>query len=259
MRDESLKLAGLELRVTPLDARAVVELVASDRRPNLLLNHNLHSAYLYYKDREFRKLYDRASCVLIDGFPIWILARMRRPWGVRSGTRIGSTDWIELLLIRDPSMSVVAVGGSRSTASRMAQMANEQCANLKWDGYDGFEFRPVASDQQELDAALAAADLVLVGMGMPLQERWIASRMGSAPHGQTLANIGGALDYFVGAQSLSPRWMGRIGLEWLYRLVHSPKRLGHRYLVEPFLLLGLVVRGRCDRFGKKQGMNAPTL
>ena len=78
-------------------------------------------------------------------------------------------------------------------------------------------------------------------MGMPLQEAWIVAAL---PFLKTnLVFAGGAmLEYLTGEQKAAPRWLGPIGMEWLYRLACRPKSLYYRYLIEPFTLLPLIIR-----------------
>ena len=79
-------------------------------------------------------------------------------------------------------------------------------------------------------------DILLVGMGMPLQERWLVEHLDQLDVGFA-TQAGSTLDYYAGAQARPPRWMSRIGLFWLYRLLNDPRRLWRRYLVEPWSLL----------------------
>lgn len=68
-------------------------------------------------------------------------------------------------------------------------------------------------------------------------------------------SVGAAFDYEADEQAAAPRWMGRMGIEWLFRLVHDPKRLARRYLIEPWSLSGLILKDiwtaiRAGRFGR---------
>jgi hypothetical protein len=65
---------------------------------------------------------------------------------------------------------------------------------------------------------------------------------------------GACFDYIAGEIQTPPRWMGRIGLEWLYRLMSEPRRLGHRYLVEPWSLLPLMIKDIQLRFLQRHRM-----
>ncbi|HEY0053078.1 MAG TPA: WecB/TagA/CpsF family glycosyltransferase, partial [Caulobacteraceae bacterium] len=80
-------------------------------------------------------------------------------------------------------------------------------------------------------------DVLMVGMGMPRQELWILDHFEALPDCVILP-VGAAFDYEAGVQAAAPRWMGRLGLEWLFRLAHDPKRLFVRYCVEPWTLVG---------------------
>jgi N-acetylglucosaminyldiphosphoundecaprenol N-acetyl-beta-D-mannosaminyltransferase len=73
-------------------------------------------------------------------------------------------------------------------------------------------------------------------MGMPRQEAWIRANRYRIGRGVFFA-VGAAFDYEAGAQVAAPRWTGRVGLEWLFRLASQPRRLAYRYLVEPWSLI----------------------
>lgn len=208
----------------------------------LLANLNLHGAYLAYGDEAFRSFTRAGDLVLIDGWPILQLARAgssdRRR--LTYDTRIGSSDWLEHLIDLDPDITVVAVGGTPTSSRGMADYASERASRLRWVSFDGYSLdlqRAVRVDETgTIDDWLPRADLVLVGMGMPNQERWALDRLAQFSDTAVVANVGGCFDYFSGHQSLAPRWMGRLGLEWLHRLAHSPRRLAGRYLWEPMKL-----------------------
>ena len=118
------------------------------------------------------------------------------------------------------------------------------------DGY--FDASPGSPDNAKALADIAAfePDIIFVGMGMPRQERWIQDNRAAITRG-VIFSVGAAFDYEAGVQKAAPRWTGRVGLEWLYRLASQPVRLAHRYLVEPWFLVpsaltdvGLALSGR---------------
>jgi N-acetylglucosaminyldiphosphoundecaprenol N-acetyl-beta-D-mannosaminyltransferase len=79
-------------------------------------------------------------------------------------------------------------------------------------------------------------DILFVGMGMPKQEQWVIENWEHLPN-CLITNSGALMDYFAGKIRTPPRWLGPLGLEWLYRLISEPKRLSYRYLIEPWQLL----------------------
>jgi N-acetylglucosaminyldiphosphoundecaprenol N-acetyl-beta-D-mannosaminyltransferase len=79
--------------------------------------------------------------------------------------------------------------------------------------------------------------VLLVGMGMPRQEAWLRANLDALDCGVALP-MGAAFDYEAGAIPTPPRWMGQVGMEWLFRLIAEPRRLSSRYLIEPWSLIG---------------------
>ena len=76
----------------------------------------------------------------------------------------------------------------------------------------------------------ARPDVLLVAKGVPLQEKWIAAHRDALPCGAILA-VGGLFDFVSGRIPRAPRWMRRLGIEWVYRLRQEPMRLFKRYII----------------------------
>ena len=255
-----MRLPFLDVSVNPMEADEVVELVQGFDAPDhpfFIANHNLHSVYIFWSNDSFRSAYDRASVVLIDGWPILAWARwFGKARQLSSRHRIGSTDWVlKMLETSSRPLRVVAVGGSPASAAGAAEFVNRQFPRHDWRGFDGYNFdcQNIHSSSASLEMSISEADIVLVGMGMPRQEAWILDNW-NLLSGSIVANVGGCFDYFSGEQKLAPRWLGAVGMEWAYRLARSPGRLAHRYLVEPFLLLGLLVRREVDKDTERSGL-----
>jgi N-acetylglucosaminyldiphosphoundecaprenol N-acetyl-beta-D-mannosaminyltransferase len=88
----------------------------------------------------------------------------------------------------------------------------------------------LATDRAAEIINAAKPDYVWVGIGCPKQEQWMAA-MRSRLNASILVGVGAAFDFHSGKVSQAPRWMMRSGLEWMYRLVHEPRRLWRRYLL----------------------------
>ena len=81
------------------------------------------------------------------------------------------------------------------------------------------------------------AQIVMVSLGCPKQERWMAAMKGRV--NGVMLGLGGAFLLYSGVDTRAPRWMRDLSLEWLYRFMLEPRRLWKRYLVTntQFLLL----------------------
>lgn len=244
----------LDLRVTPMDqetllARLAREIASGGRVT--VAGHNLHSAYLMRTEAPFRRFYEQAEVRLIDGMPLLALLGLHitRDGRARLGPRhrLGSTDWVPQA-VHLPAVRRVALLGA--SASSNAGAAEKLSGSTGGGADDAVEVLSLPADPwspEDLDDVVArlrafAPEILLIGMGMPLQER-IATALRARTEIPVIATVGGAIDQLSGAQSLAPRWLGRIGLEWAWRLASDPRRFAGRYLVEPLRLARLILRG----------------
>ncbi len=81
-------------------------------------------------------------------------------------------------------------------------------------------------------------DIVFVGLGFPYQEEWLARNFSSIRSAIIGIGIGGTFDYWTGAAPRAPKWIQRFGVEWLWRLIHHPRRIGRIFnavLIFPFV------------------------
>lgn len=237
---ERTAVPGLLTTATPMAEQQVVDLVVG--RPAVVVrvgNLNLHGVHLYLTDPSFKRYTDGADVVLADGWPVWAALRSRNR-RLNSSYRVGSSDWLFRLIELNPVLTVLAVGASAESSARAAAVVAGRSPNLRWVAFDGYGLEQQdAGRRTTIEEMLPIADLVIVGMGMGLQENWIETQQQQMSHG-VIANVGGCIDYVSGDQVHAPRWVGRVGLEWLYRLVADPRRNARRVFVEP-AQLGLVL------------------
>jgi len=141
---------------------------------------------------------------------------------------------------------VFYLGSKPGVAERGAEILQQRFSGLQIATAHGyFDARP---DSQENQAILAAINtyqphVLMVGMSMPRQEHWVLDNLDRL-RANAILPAGAAIDYVAGAVPTPPRWAGRWGLEWLFRLVAEPGRLWRRYFVEPWFVLMLVLSER---------------
>jgi N-acetylglucosaminyldiphosphoundecaprenol N-acetyl-beta-D-mannosaminyltransferase len=104
-------------------------------------------------------------------------------------------------------------------------------------------FRPATPEEEnqlveKINSSGAA--VVLVILGCPKQEKWMASMKGRIR--AVMIGVGGALPVMVGMQKRAPRWLQSLGLEWLFRLMQEPRRLFRRYVITNSLFIYLFVK-----------------
>ena len=86
-------------------------------------------------------------------------------------------------------------------------------------------------------------DVLLVAMGVPRQELWIAEKIGHA-HCTVPIAVGALFDIFTGTVPRAPGWMLALRIEWLYRLWREPKRLWRRYIIGNPVFLASVIKAK---------------
>jgi len=221
---------------------------------SLIANHNLHSLYLMQKRPELGAFYDKADLIEVDSTP---LLAFSRALGLHSRGfhRCTYLDWRDHFwsVANREGWRVLSVGGAPGVGDEAARRLKLRYPEADIAIHHGFfDARPGSSENAAVLDRITAFQphILFVGMGMPRQELWIAENFERLPD-CVILSVGAAFDYEAGAQSPAPRWMGRAGVEWAYRLLHDPKRLFVRYCVEPWTLIPLALRD----IGQARGRN----
>jgi N-acetylglucosaminyldiphosphoundecaprenol N-acetyl-beta-D-mannosaminyltransferase len=247
-------------RINAVTADEWVGIVAgaiATRERRILVGQNLHSAYLLQRDASLRRLQEMATVVRIDGLPLVFFARvLGYPVGRRH--RSGFMDLIDPLLSRasEEGWAVFYLGSRPAVAEEAIHTLRARYPGVTFAWEHGY-FDPHDEDDNArvIDAVNASeADLLIVGMGMPRQERWMLENHEELRPPAIVAS-GAAMDFVAGATPSSPRWLSRLGLEWLVRLANEPRRLTFRYLVEPWFVLAAFSRQLARRVftGRREG------
>lgn len=177
--------------------------------------------------------------VLADGIGVdigsWLLH------GAPFPANLNGTDFIPTLFATEArSLRVGLIGGRPGVADRAAERLTRQFPRHTFNVVSHGYFGP--SEEAEILAGLKAAppDLLLVAFGNPVQESWIADKLGPQ-HCAVAAGVGALFDFFAGEVPRAPEAIRRTRLEWVYRLWREPRRLWRRYILgNPAFLLRLL-------------------
>lgn len=183
--------------------------------------------------------------VLPDGVGVDMAARLLH--GDAFPANLNGTDFVPAFLKAQPGpLTVGLLGATRKNAQdaadALARMVPQHRIVLIHDGFFSAEEEP------RVLARLAETrpDVLLVAMGVPRQEFWIASRL-TGEHCTLAFAVGALLDFLGGAVPRAPGWVRRLRLEWLFRLLIEPARLWRRYLVGNPLFLARVLLQKFSR------------
>jgi len=249
---DRFNLLGVEVdKLTFEELNYEIKEIIDNNQKRIIANHNLHSIYLILKEPALHEFWEKAHLTHIDGMPlIW--------WGkvlgytLNSENRITYLDWIHPLLdiANDNNWKIFYLGGKRGVAKKAANKLIKTYKNLRIKVHDGF-FNPDINSRDNKSVIKEINDInpniLMVGMGMPRQEKWILDNFDNV-NANVILNSGACFDYIAGEQKSPPRFLGTIGLEWFYRLINDPKRLSKRYIIEPIFLIPVAINEIRSRF-----------
>ncbi len=218
-------------------------------RGGWVITPNLDHMRRAEKDIEFREMLAEADVVVADGTPlIWASQLQGTPLPERVAG--SSVVWSLAQRAAQKGRSLYLLGGDPGAADKAAEALIKRYPDLRIVGIDcpdvGFDKNPDRIDEVLQKVLEAKPDIVYVGLGSPKQERLIRQVRVRLPHVWWLG-VGISLSFIAGDVRRAPRWLQKLGLEWLHRLIQEPGRLAKRYLVHglPFaarLLLGAALR-----------------
>ena len=203
---------------------------------------NAHCVNMARGDAEYQAALAAADLLFPDGSGMKMAGRMS---GVELGENLNGTDLFLELCRKAAVMAqpVFLLGGKPGIARAAGAAMQERFPDLQIAGArDGYW---TADQEDALIAAINAsgARIVLVGLGVPLQEKWIA-RVRDRLEAPLVAGVGGLFDYYSGAIARAPGAFRAAGCEWMWRLMQEPRRLFARYVLgNPLFILGALAHG----------------
>jgi exopolysaccharide biosynthesis WecB/TagA/CpsF family protein len=196
---------------------------------------NLASQSAYY-----RAVLNRADLILNDGVGVALAARMKNR---RFPENLNGTDFTPRLLALAAARgwNVYLLGGNEGTAAEAAAKLIQRIPGLRVVGTHHGYLTSESTSQVVARIRAARADVVVVAMGNPAQEYWLAANL-DATGARIGIGVGAFLDFAAGRVARAPGWLRRARLEWAWRLVIEPRRLWRRYLVGNPLFLYRAMR-----------------
>jgi N-acetylglucosaminyldiphosphoundecaprenol N-acetyl-beta-D-mannosaminyltransferase len=207
---------------------------------------NIHAINLAQELAWFRDFLNRSAVVYCDGFGVKWGARLL---GLRIPERLSPPDWIPLLAAEctREHFSLYLLGAHPGVAEKVGVILKQKFADLSIAGihHGYFDKSPDSIENETVLQAIHAAspDILLVGLGMPLQERWLMENWDRL-EAKVVLPVGALFDYLTGEFPRAPHWMTDHGLEWVGRLIMEPRRLWRRYLLGNPRFVWLVLKQR---------------
>lgn len=191
------------------------------------------------KDADFLRILQEADLVTADGAGVLWAARML---GLEVPARVSGVDLVDSLcaLAASEGFKVYLLGARPGVVEQAAERLQERHPGLQIAGHHHGYFTPEEEPGLLEQIRSCRPQVLFVGLGVPRQEKWIRKHL--AALGVPLAmGVGGSLDVISGRLPRSPEWMRRWGLEWLFRVLHEPRRLPRLLALPRLVVLTLTV------------------
>lgn len=209
---------------------------------------NAHGANIVSEDAEYRKTLKRFE-VMADGIGVDIASKGL--YGQKFPDNLNGTDFIPGLLEHLRTRVHVALLGAREGVAELAAIKlkacfPQHCFSVVGNGY----FTSHGEDVILTHLATDRPDILLVALGNPKQEKWIA-RCCTQDHAVAVIGVGALLDFIAERVPRAPKIWIDFRVEWLYRLLLEPRRMWRRYVLGNPLFLMRVLRQRLTRSRRK--------
>lgn len=244
----SVELLGV--RIDIVDRASLLGVIASAvkaGKSETIFYVNAHAMNLAVGDPEFRTILNRSDLLFVDGFGAILGARLA---GLKVGERLTFMDWMDDLFVicSENRWPIFALGDTDEVGAAFEKRLKERHPGCPFAGrhHGFFQKEGHESDAVVEEINRSGALILLAGMGMPIQEKWLWSNRKVLVPPARLAS-GAFFRFYSGYLQRGPRFMTQNGLEWLFRLATQPSQLWRRYLLGNPLFIGRVI---IDRLGR---------
>jgi N-acetylglucosaminyldiphosphoundecaprenol N-acetyl-beta-D-mannosaminyltransferase len=250
VREERLSLSTLNPRprvelggalIDQIDLSGALEHISgflSSDSPHHVMTVNLDFLSIARRDPLFRETINRVDLAVADGMPLIWLSQLK---GRALPERVTGVDLVDqsCKIASESGHSVFLLGAREGIAEAAGSHLRSRYPDLQIAGVYSPPFGPFTDDENKRMVEMvrrAAPSLLFVAFGAPRQDLWIADHLDDLQVPVAMG-VGCVLDLLAGVVRRAPAWVQQAGLEWLYRLVHEPRRLWRRYVIDDMPML----------------------
>jgi N-acetylglucosaminyldiphosphoundecaprenol N-acetyl-beta-D-mannosaminyltransferase len=242
---DNITLLGIPINnLTMNEALDMIDSRLDRSEPFQICFVNADCANLAQRNRSYYNVLLKANCVLADGIGVKLAGRLL---GTQVKQNVNGTDLFPRLCARlserRDQRGLFLLGGQPGVAERVKVWVESNYPNVSISGFQDGYFS--AAEEQDVIRRIAesGAKILLVALGAPRQDLWIAQHLQET--GVTVAmGVGGLFDFFSGRIPRAPQWMREICMEWMFRFWQEPRRMWKRYFVGNSVFLIQVLRER---------------
>ena len=244
-------ILGLSISTTPYkDTASYIIELAANHTSGYFCFANAHMTVEAHDDPSFARQVNDANMVCADGMP---LVKANKILHGKRIERVAGMDMMPTILdlSEEKNLAVYFFGTTEDVLRAIELECAKKYPNLRIAGKISPPFRQLTPLEKQQHIELindSGAHVVMVALGCPKQEKWMAANSPSIK--AVCLGVGGAFPVFAKMQSRAPKWMRDFSLEWLYRLSQDPKRLFKRYFYTNSKFLFLLAKQKLSNSRK---------
>jgi exopolysaccharide biosynthesis WecB/TagA/CpsF family protein len=237
-------LSKIKILNVEIDNISSIDLLRKIKHGGILLTPNVAHLMILRKDRIFQNIYAQADYVVCDSK---ILCWAAKFLGQKVEEKISGSDFFPQFYQyykNDKKIKIFLLGGTKETVEIAKNNINQKIGRAIVVGtYSppfGFEKSQLESEKIVNLINDSGATVLAIGVGAPKQEKWLYNYKSNLHKVKIFLAIGATINFEAKAEKRAPKWVSEIGLEWFYRMIHNPRRLWKRYLVDSLPFFGLI-------------------
>ncbi|RQD73331.1 MAG: glycosyltransferase [Halanaerobium sp. MSAO_Bac5] len=238
---EVLKILNVKIDKLDMDgAAARIRSFLKEDGPSLVVTPNSEMIAMAAEDAELAEILNSAALATADGAGVVLASKIM---GDKLPERVAGFDLINRLFseLENEAYNFYFLGSKPGIVDKAVENLKQSYPALNIVGYHhGYIDKKM---QEEIIAEIneREVDLLLVGMGVPLQERFLAQNLSQLKL-KVAITVGGSFDVLAGEAKRAPLWMQKASLEWFYRLLQEPSRFARMLALPKFIYLVLKKR-----------------
>lgn len=248
-----------------IDNLSISELLEKLER-GILFTPNVDHLMKLQKDREFLDCYNSADYRVCDSKIVEYASKFL---GTPLKEKISGSDFFPAFYNYheyNENIKIFLLGAAEGIAQKARFAINAKVGREIVVGAHSPSFGFENNEQECLEIVekinRSGATVLAVGVGAPKQEKWIVRYKDKMPNIKIFMAIGATIEFEAGCKPRSPKWMSKLGIEWLHRLMLEPHRLWKRYLVDDLPFLWLIVKQKFQSqlkpmIGKRRAVFSP--
>ena len=222
--------------VTMDEAQAIIDGFAASKSFHAVFTPNAEIVQLCIEDKAVCDIVNSADLIVPDGAGVVLASKiLSKPLkGKVAGVDLGRR---AISLSQKKGYGVYFLGGKPGIAELAAEKLKEQYPNFKLVGtHDGYFAKEGEESDKVIDDINALSpDILFVCFGVPAQEKWIMANREKLSGIGLIMGLGGSLDSYAGTVKRAPNIFIKLNLEWFYRLMKEPKRIGRMMKLPKFV------------------------